>query len=139
MNAPLPADALPPAFDTQALKAFIDERWDSAIVPALTDYIAVPAKSPAYDPDWEKNQYIERVVREAAHWVERQPVPGLVLEVTRNEKNELRNLFLRLANTCSTRQMRRDRLFSGTTSLHLALTAYAPALMIIPQTMTKRC
>lgn len=35
--------------------------------------------------------------------------PGLVLEVTRNEKNELRNLFLRLANTCSTRQMRRDR------------------------------
>ncbi|NLY28166.1 MAG: M20/M25/M40 family metallo-hydrolase [Alcaligenaceae bacterium] len=83
MNAPLPADALPPAFDTQALKAFIDERWDSAIVPALTDYIAVPAKSPAYDPDWEKNQYIERVVREAAHWVERQPVPGLVLEVVR--------------------------------------------------------
>ena len=34
---------------------------------------------------------------------------GLVLEVSYNEKNELRNLFLRLTNTCSTRKMRRDR------------------------------
>lgn len=35
--------------------------------------------------------------------------PGMVLDIGYSEKNELRNLFLRLANTCSTRQMRRDR------------------------------
>lgn len=83
VNAPLPADALPPAFDPKAMKTFIDEQWDDKIIPALKDYIAVPAKSPAYDPDWEKNQYIERVVREAAQWVEHERVEGMTLEVVR--------------------------------------------------------
>ncbi|MBB5144269.1 hypothetical protein [Desulfovibrio intestinalis] len=35
--------------------------------------------------------------------------PGIVLEVGQNEKNELRNLRLRLAKDCSVRQMRRDK------------------------------
>lgn len=51
--------------------------------PALTDYIAIPAKSPAFDADWEKNAFIERVVRDAAQWVEAQKVSGLKLEVVR--------------------------------------------------------
>ncbi|MDD4702240.1 MAG: hypothetical protein PHI96_08470 [Desulfovibrio sp.] len=35
--------------------------------------------------------------------------PGLILEVGYSEKNELRNLRLRLSNNCSVRQMRRDK------------------------------
>ena len=35
--------------------------------------------------------------------------PGLILEVGYSEKNEIRNLRLRLANNCSVRQMRRDK------------------------------
>ena len=37
---------------------------------ALTDYIAIPAKSPMFDADWQKHGYIDRVVRDAASWVE---------------------------------------------------------------------
>ena len=59
----------------------MDDKWDNEIIPALTDYIAVPAKSPAFDADWEKNAFIERVVRDAAQWVEAQKVSGLTLEV----------------------------------------------------------
>jgi acetylornithine deacetylase/succinyl-diaminopimelate desuccinylase-like protein len=66
-----------------ALAAFVDRAWDERIVPALTDYIAVPAKSPAFDPDWAANGLIERVVRDAAAWVESRRVPGLTLEVVR--------------------------------------------------------
>ena len=53
----------------------------SEIVPQLTDYIAMPAKSPMFDADWQEHGYIDRVVRDAARWVERSKVAGLKLEV----------------------------------------------------------
>ena len=76
MNAP---DRLLP------LAAFADQAWNERIVPALTDYIAVPAKSPMFDADWQAHGHIERVVRDAAAWVEGRKVPGLTLEVVRLE------------------------------------------------------
>ncbi|MDE1181636.1 M20 family metallopeptidase [Paraburkholderia sp.] len=66
-----------------ALREFVDRKWNDEIVPALTDYIAVPAKSPAFDANWERNGYIERVVTDAAQWAEQQKVHGLKLEVVR--------------------------------------------------------
>ncbi len=68
-----------------ALAAYAERRWDEAIVPALTDYIAVPAKSPMFDAEWQQHGHIERVVRDAATWVEQQRLQGLVLEVIRLE------------------------------------------------------
>lgn len=56
MNARIPDDALPPTLDPDALQAFVDDKWDNEIIPALTDYIAIPAKSPAFDADWEKER-----------------------------------------------------------------------------------
>jgi acetylornithine deacetylase/succinyl-diaminopimelate desuccinylase-like protein len=69
--------------DHNTLRDFVERKWNDEIVPALTDYIAVPAKSPAFDPDWQQHGYIERVVTEAAKWAETQPVRGLKLEVVR--------------------------------------------------------
>ena len=66
-----------------AIAAHVDQAWDQRIVPALTDYIAVPAKSPMFDADWTAHGHIERVVRDAAQWVEGRKVPGLTLEVVR--------------------------------------------------------
>ncbi|MEK8051742.1 M20 family metallopeptidase [Ideonella sp. DXS22W] len=84
MNARDPLQPLQPD-EAAALGAFADRRWDEALLPALTDYIAVPAKSPMFDTDWQKNGLIERVVRDAAQWVEARKVPGLTLEVIRLE------------------------------------------------------
>ena len=66
-----------------ALAAHAARTWDEEIVPALTDYIGVPAKSPMFDPEWAAHGHLERVVRDAAAWVERQKVAGLRLEVVR--------------------------------------------------------
>lgn len=82
MNARDPLLPLEPD-DAEAIGRFADARWDEQIVPALTDYIAIPAKSPMFDADWQRNGHLERVVRDAAAWVERQHVPGLALEVLR--------------------------------------------------------
>lgn len=73
----------PKAIDHDTLREFVDRKWNDEIVPALTDYIAVPAKSPAFDPEWVKHGFIERVVTDAAQWAEHQPVKGLKLEVIR--------------------------------------------------------
>ena len=78
-NLPLQPDA------ASALGRFADAAWDERIVPALTDYIAVPSKSPMFDADWAANGLLERVVRDAAQWVESRKVPGLKLEVVRIE------------------------------------------------------
>ncbi|MBU6260034.1 MAG: M20 family metallopeptidase [Burkholderiales bacterium] len=79
MNAPLRST------EARALGAYADEAWDRRIVPALTDYIAVPAKSPMFDPDWSAHGLIDRVVADAAAWVEGRRVAGLRLEVLRLE------------------------------------------------------
>ncbi|MBK6865184.1 MAG: M20 family metallopeptidase [Ideonella sp.] len=69
--------------ENEAIATFAARTWDEEIVPALTDYIAVPAKSPMFDADWEQRGLIERVVRDAAAWVERKQVAGLKLEIVR--------------------------------------------------------
>jgi acetylornithine deacetylase/succinyl-diaminopimelate desuccinylase-like protein len=69
--------------EAAALAAFCDRAWDERIVPALREYIAVPAKSPMFDPDWAAHGLIDRVVRDAAAWVEGRRLPGLKLELIR--------------------------------------------------------
>ena len=83
MNAPLhkefPADVLNAA---QALSQ-VSTQWDNDIVGQISDYIAIPAKSPGFDADWKAHGYIDTVMRNAAAWVEAQKVEGLTLEVIR--------------------------------------------------------
>jgi len=61
----------------------IAAQWDADIVPQLTSYIRIPAKSPHFDPQWEAHGHIERVIRLAEDWVKRQPVRGLACEIVR--------------------------------------------------------
>jgi acetylornithine deacetylase/succinyl-diaminopimelate desuccinylase-like protein len=84
MNARDPLQPLQPD-EASALGAFAERVWDEEIVPALTDYIAIPAKSPMFDADWAAHGHIDRVVRDAAAWVESKAVAGLKLEVIRLE------------------------------------------------------
>ncbi|WP_332814817.1 M20 family metallopeptidase [Ramlibacter sp.] len=83
MNAPLHREMPAAALDAARALSHASEQWDRDIVRQLTDYIAIPAKSPAFDPDWERHGHIEAVLRNAAGWVEAQKVPGLKLEIVR--------------------------------------------------------
>jgi acetylornithine deacetylase/succinyl-diaminopimelate desuccinylase-like protein len=69
--------------NASTLLAAVSRHWDAEIVPQLTDYIRVPAKSPHFDPQWQANGHIERVIRLAEAWVRKQPVRGLALEIVR--------------------------------------------------------
>ncbi|MEG0003087.1 MAG: M20/M25/M40 family metallo-hydrolase [Comamonas sp.] len=79
MNARIPATALDPALALERVSA----QWDRDIVGQLSEYIAIPAKSPMFAPDWEQQGYLDTVLRNAAVWVEAQKVAGLTLEIVR--------------------------------------------------------
>ena len=66
-----------------ALASAIARHWDTSIVPQLVEYVRIPAKSPHFDPHWEANGHIEKVIRLAEAWVRRQSVRGITLEIVR--------------------------------------------------------
>ena len=63
----------------------ISRFWDDHIVPALVDYIRIPAKSPHFDRDWKANGHIEAAVQLAARWCEKHALRGMKLEIVRLE------------------------------------------------------
>jgi len=66
---------------SSAARQFVDHRWDHVIVARLSDYIRIPAKSPAFDPSWAAHGHLERVARDALAWARNQPVRGLQAEI----------------------------------------------------------
>ena len=63
----------------------IEHVFESEIVPLLFEYIAIPNKSPLFDPDWDANGHMERAVQLVADWCGARAVPGLSLEIVRLE------------------------------------------------------
>jgi acetylornithine deacetylase/succinyl-diaminopimelate desuccinylase-like protein len=59
----------------------IDHYWEEKIIPTLSKYIEIPAKSPAFDPEWQKSGHLHRALRLVEEWIEAKKVPGLYKEV----------------------------------------------------------
>jgi len=73
--------------DVDVLNQFTAALWRDEITQALVDYIRIPAKSPAFDPDWAKNGHIDAAVEHMVGWARGKLVdlPGATLEVVRLE------------------------------------------------------
>ncbi len=84
MNARAPGAVLHTAQATHA----VEQVWQRSILPELHDYIAIPAKSPAFDAEWVVNGHLDRAVHRAADWVLAQGVQGLTLEVLRLQTSD---------------------------------------------------
>ena len=61
----------------------IAQFWNDSIVPCLTEYIRIPAKSPHFDKAWAKHGYIDAAVELAAGWCRKNAIDGMKLEVVR--------------------------------------------------------
>lgn len=71
--------------DSAKLGQFVNDKWDSEIVPQLVDYIRIPNKSPMFDANWVQNGYMEQAVTLMENWARAQQLPGLKVEVVRLE------------------------------------------------------
>jgi acetylornithine deacetylase/succinyl-diaminopimelate desuccinylase-like protein len=63
----------------------IDQCWGDEIVPTLAEYIKIPNKSPAFDPDWAAHGYMEEAVSIFERWARAKlpALPGAGLETIR--------------------------------------------------------
>ena len=71
--------------DNKKTAQFVNEMWDSSIIPELSEYIRIPNKSPLFDPDWEEHGYMEQAVQMIEAWCQKQPVKGMTIEIVRIE------------------------------------------------------
>jgi acetylornithine deacetylase/succinyl-diaminopimelate desuccinylase-like protein len=70
-----------PVLDSTQALADVTRAWDEDIVHRLHDYVEIPAKSPAFDPEWARHGHLQTVLQQAADWVRAQHVPGLQIEL----------------------------------------------------------
>src|SRR3954469_20846418 len=71
--------------DAAKLGRFIDQGWGDAIVPTLVDYIRIPNKSPAFDPEWAAHGHMEQAVELFERWARERlrDLAGATLEIMR--------------------------------------------------------
>ena len=71
--------------DKARAEALSETAWEESIVPELTEYIRIPNKSPAFDPDWAEHGYMEQAVDHIANWCRARRIEGLELDIVRLE------------------------------------------------------
>jgi acetylornithine deacetylase/succinyl-diaminopimelate desuccinylase-like protein len=71
--------------DTKKTAEFVNEMWDSSIIPELSEYIKIPNKSPLFDPDWEAHGHMEQAVQHIEAWCQKQPIKDITIEIVRIE------------------------------------------------------
>ncbi len=69
--------------DITRVKTFVDEHWERTIVPELIEYIRIPNKSVAFDPEWAAHGHMDEVVARFEAWARKQPIKGMSVEVVR--------------------------------------------------------
>jgi len=66
-------------------RSTVEQTWDESIIPSLVEYIKIPNKSPAFDPDWAEHGYMDQAVEHISGWCRDQQIEGLTVEVVRLE------------------------------------------------------
>ena len=69
--------------DHAKTQGYINRIWDSSIVPELTEYIRIPNKSVAFDPEWQAHGYMDKVVARFEKWAREHAPKGATIEVVR--------------------------------------------------------
>ncbi|EQD37213.1 peptidase M20, partial [mine drainage metagenome] len=68
---------IPPAFSLAQAESF----WHEQIFSALVEYIRIPNRSPAFDPDWKTHGAMDRAIRLACNWCQLHLPPHSSVEI----------------------------------------------------------
>jgi len=68
---------------SDSTRAWVENLFQSSIVPTLVDYIKIPNKSKMFDPDWRAHGHMDRAAEMFAAWARGQLPAGGSLEVLR--------------------------------------------------------
>lgn len=80
MSSAAPSDT---GLNLASLVTRIKARWTDDALPHLFDYVAIPAKSQAFDADWEANGHMRRAAEHLLTWASRTiaPIEGACAEL----------------------------------------------------------
>lgn len=67
--------------DSHRIQEFIDQHVDEGLIPALMEFIRIPSLSTLFDPEWEKNGYMERAQEILLQYVDSLQIQGLSYEI----------------------------------------------------------
>lgn len=67
--------------DPAAVSEVVGRRWHDDVVPALSEYVAIPCLSPSFDPDWATHGHIHHAATFLANWCRSRPLSGTTVEV----------------------------------------------------------
>jgi acetylornithine deacetylase/succinyl-diaminopimelate desuccinylase-like protein len=73
----------------------VNQYWENKIIPTLSTYIEIPAKSPSFDPQWKQSGHIDKVIKLVDNWINEQKIPNLKKEII-EEKDRTPLLLLEL-------------------------------------------
>ncbi len=73
------------SMNKKEIQNYVEKVWDESITPELIDYIRIPNKSPAFDPDWQEHGHMEKVVQQFVRWAEAQNITDMTLDIVRLE------------------------------------------------------
>jgi acetylornithine deacetylase/succinyl-diaminopimelate desuccinylase-like protein len=72
--------------DPVAMRKFIERAWSQSVLPELVEYVRIPNKSPAFDPQWQANGHMEHAINRFAAWAHAQAFDRATIEILRLEK-----------------------------------------------------
>ena len=67
--------------DRSVVTSTVRTLWDREIVPSLSQLVAVPAISPAFDPAWEEHGELAAAIAHVREWIASRELPDVDLEV----------------------------------------------------------
>nr|WP_042183807.1 M20/M25/M40 family metallo-hydrolase [Kibdelosporangium sp. MJ126-NF4]CEL15875.1 Acetylornithine deacetylase/Succinyl-diaminopimelate desuccinylase and related deacylases [Kibdelosporangium sp. MJ126-NF4]CTQ93800.1 Acetylornithine deacetylase/Succinyl-diaminopimelate desuccinylase and related deacylases [Kibdelosporangium sp. MJ126-NF4] len=67
------------------LNSTVSRLWDAEILPSLSELVAIPALSPAFDPGWAASGHLDDAAAHVSKWITARNLPGTTVETVRLE------------------------------------------------------
>ncbi|MEY2422496.1 MAG: hypothetical protein QOI95_2563 [Acidimicrobiaceae bacterium] len=71
--------------DAQSVVDCVTHVWDDDVLPTITEFIRIPNRSPAFDPQWAEHGHMARAVELVRSWMEARPIAGMQVSVEQIE------------------------------------------------------
>ncbi|MDI2031299.1 M20/M25/M40 family metallo-hydrolase [Saccharopolyspora sp. TS4A08] len=69
--------------DRAAVAKTVDQAWDQAILPSLSELVRIPAVSPSFDAEWETTGHLDAAIEHVRAWIDGRGIEGAAIEVVR--------------------------------------------------------
>lgn len=69
-----------------SIKTFVEKTWDGSAIPALMEYISIPAVSPGFARDWEATGFLMDALKLARTWCTEMALDRTTIQIKAHEK-----------------------------------------------------